>query len=236
MADEKQNNSNQETKSGPSTGLIVGIIVAVIAVFAVGFFVLSQDEPEEPPEVEIAEPSTDAIVITVLEPVDVRSGPGTDYPIYGVAPEGAQGELVGVSVDGLWWAVNIPTDIVAAGQGWVPLASTQAEETAAEEAEVIVAEDPPPPVEVETPDPDGPIGTAMDIINIRSGPGVEYFVYGVAPTGTQGEIIGVSADGGWWVFKASPDKIAEGQAWASADWIVAENVDNVPVVEAPPLP
>ena len=54
MTDQNQNTSDQETKSGPSIGLIVGIILLVVAVFAVGFFVLSNmntvDDPSQLPE------------------------------------------------------------------------------------------------------------------------------------------------------------------------------------------
>ena len=91
-------------------------------------------------------------------------------------------------------------------------------------------------MDVPTPDPDAPTATAIDIVNLRSGPGMDYFVYGVAPKGSQGEIIGVSADGEWWVVEISPEHVAEGQVWVSDDWVVVENADNVPVVEAPPLP
>jgi hypothetical protein len=65
---------------------------------------------------------------------------------------------------------------------------------------------------------------------------MDYFVYGVAPKGARDEVLGVSADSEWWVVKISTDHVAEGQVWVSADWVVVENADNVPVVEAPPLP
>lgn len=54
MTDQNQNTSEKESKSGPSIGLIVGIILLIVAIFAVGFFVLSNmnfvDDPSQLPE------------------------------------------------------------------------------------------------------------------------------------------------------------------------------------------
>jgi uncharacterized protein YraI len=55
----------------------------------------------------------------VLLPVNVRGGPSTDYPSYGIAPTGATAQVVGISEDGLWWVVNISVDLSPDGQGWV---------------------------------------------------------------------------------------------------------------------
>jgi len=232
MAD--QITSDQESKSGPSIALIIGAIVVVIGIFAVGFFVLSRDDTAQPPEIDVPEPPPGAMTATAMVAVNVRSGPGVEYPSYGIAPQGMKGEVIGVSAEGGWWVVKISPDKVAEGQGWVSTEYVQIDNPT--NIPVIDAPTPPPPVEVPTPDPDVATVTAIDIVNLRSGPGMDYFVYGVAPKGTQGEIIGVSADGGWWVVKISTDKVAEGQVWVSTDWVVVENADNVPDVEAPLLP
>ena len=236
MADQNQNQStsDQESKSGPSIALIIGGIVLILAVFAVIFFVLLKDDTAQPPDIDVPAPPPGAMTATALDPVHVRSGPGTNYPSYGVASEGSQGEVIGISADGGWWVVKILPDKVAEGQGWVSVEHTRIENT--QNIPVVEAPPPPPPVEVPTPDPDAATATAIDIVNLRSGPGMDYHVYGVAPKGSQGEIIGVSADGEWWVVKISTDHVAEGQVWVSADWVVVENADDVPVVEAPPLP
>ena len=49
----------------------------------------------------------------------MRSGPGTNYASYGIAQEGAQGEVIGISEDSRWWVVKLPTSVVGDGQGWV---------------------------------------------------------------------------------------------------------------------
>ena len=56
---------------------------------------------------------------TSTEPLNVRSGPGSKYPSYGTVARGTSGEVIGVSEDGTWWVVKIPTDIAADGMGWV---------------------------------------------------------------------------------------------------------------------
>jgi hypothetical protein len=52
--------------------------------------------------------------------VNVRTGPGTAYPILGVAPQGTEGTLIGVSEDGAWWVAEVPT--APSGMGWVAAA------------------------------------------------------------------------------------------------------------------
>jgi len=68
----------------------------------------------DPPEPESGEPTA-----TVTSPAgaNVRTGPGSNYPILGVAPLGASGRVVGVSEDGAWWAIFIPG--APNNQGWV---------------------------------------------------------------------------------------------------------------------
>lgn len=70
--------------------------------------------------------------------------------------------------------------------------------------------------------------------NIRTGPGTLYPILGFAPLGTSGRVVGVSEDGGWWAVyvPGAPND----QAWVSGSVVQVENVDNVPVIGAPPPP
>lgn len=70
-------------------------------------------------EIIIPTPQPDAPAAEALDAINVRSGPGTSYPSYGVAPKGMKFEVTGKSEDGGWWVVKIPTEHVAAGEGWV---------------------------------------------------------------------------------------------------------------------
>lgn len=76
--------------------------------------------------------------------------------------------------------------------------------------------------------------TAQLGVNIRTGPGTMYPVVGIAPLDTEGEIVGRSADGQWWV--ASVPSAPNGQGWVAAAYVEASNADDVPTLPAPPLP
>jgi heat shock protein HslJ len=86
------------------------------------------------------------------------------------------------------------------------------------------------------PEPGVPTGrvTAPQGVNVRSGPGTNFPVLGVAPFGAEGEIIGRSANSAWWVvaIPAAPG----GMGWVSADFVAASNAEDVPVIASPPPP
>jgi heat shock protein HslJ len=69
--------------------------------------------------IELPAPAPDVPTGRVTAPggVNVRSGPGTNYPVIGFAPFGAEGEIVGRSADGRWWAAAVPS--APGGIGWV---------------------------------------------------------------------------------------------------------------------
>lgn len=91
-------------------------------------------------------------------------------------------------------------------------------------------------IDLPEPEPATPHGrvTAPQGLNLRSGPGINFPVIGFARFGDEGEIVGRSADDRWWA--AAVVSAPGGVAWASADFIVATNAGNVPVIEvAPPI-
>jgi uncharacterized protein YraI len=71
---------------------------------------------------------------------------------------------------------------------------------------------------------------------VRSGPSTEYPSYGIAPTGSQATVIGVSEDGAWWVVSVSTQLAPDGQGWVSADFVEVTGEEDVPVIPAPPQP
>lgn len=91
-------------------------------------------------------------------------------------------------------------------------------------------------VTIPEPEPGVPTGrvTAPQGVNVRSGPGTNFPVLGVAPFGAEGEIIGRSADSAWWVV-AIPSAPG-GSGWVSADFVAASNAEDVPIIAAPPPP
>jgi len=187
--------------------------------------------PPLPPDIGLPPPSNGAPTAVALDAIYVRSGPGVQYPAYGIAQKGAKGEVIGVSSDNRWWVVKIPTSMVGTGQGWVSADWVETSNTGG--VPVIPPPDQQPPVDVPPPPEGAATGIALDYINVRSGPGTNYASYGIAQPGASAEIIGKSADGRWWVVKIPTSLVGTGQGWVSADWVLATNAGNVPVIPAP---
>lgn len=85
--------------------------------------------------------------------VNVRSGPGTNYPVLGTAPFGTEGEIVGRNADSTWWAATVPA--APNGVGWVSadfVAVTNAGDVPVLPAPPVYVP-PPPPTSVPTPTP-----------------------------------------------------------------------------------
>lgn len=102
---------------------------------------------------------------------------------------------------------------------------------------------PPPPISTvevtlvpPTPEPGDPVAMviARAGVNVRTGPGLEYPVIGIAPFGAQSEVVGVSADRTWWVVNVPVSLNSQG--WVSDEYVAVENADTVLVIPAPPTP
>ena len=79
--------------------------------------------------------------------------------------------------------------------------------------------------------------TASTNLNVRSGPGTNYQAVGVLQSGQTAEVTGLSFDRRWWQIKFSG--VLDGHGWVSAQYVAAQNVGNVPLVQAanvPPAP
>jgi len=99
---------------------------------------------------------------------------------------------------------------------------------------------PPPPVIVTAPPtsrPNDPVPLVIAItdINVRRGPSTQTEIVGLLPAEHTAVTIGVSPDRQWWqiLFAAAPD----GQGWVAADYVSAQNTNNLPIVALPtPVP
>lgn len=101
-------------------------------------------------EVDLPEPAPGVPTGRVTAPngVNIRSGPGTNFPVLAVAPFGATGEIIGRSADSRWWVVAVAS--APGGSGWVS-ADFVAASNAADVP--VIAAPPPPVVIVPTPAP-----------------------------------------------------------------------------------
>ena len=125
---------NQPQKDNKNTIIIVLIIVLALAVAGIIFLLFANGSGGSGPEDgELPPPPVTTVEATLVPPtpepgdptarvisgagVNIRTGPGLEYPVIGVAPFGTEFEVVGVSQDGTWWVVNVPVSVN--GQGWV---------------------------------------------------------------------------------------------------------------------
>lgn len=88
-------------------------------------------------------PETPTGRVTGASVLNIRSGPGTVFPVIGVAREGDTGTIIGRSQDGGWWAFDAPQ--VAGGVAWASAQFVAA--TNAQDVAVIAS----PPTPVPTP-------------------------------------------------------------------------------------
>ncbi|MGW8250413.1 MAG: SH3 domain-containing protein [Anaerolineales bacterium] len=190
--------------------------------------------PPVPPTAEMVPPGPNDPQATAIANVYVRSGPATNYPAYGIAPAGSTGRVIGVSEDGQWWVVRINPENVGAGYGWVMAQYTQASNVSG--VQTIQNPDTHTSVPPAPPASGAPTATAIEYVNVRSGPGTNYRVLGVAAPGASAEVTGVSADGQWWQVAIPTQYSASGAGWVSASFVVTQNTGSVPVAEAPPAP
>ena len=58
-------------------------------------------------------------MVTAFDVINVRNGPSTQCPSYGIAEIGQSALASGISADGIWYQIQISTDITPDGMGWV---------------------------------------------------------------------------------------------------------------------
>jgi uncharacterized protein YraI/heat shock protein HslJ len=247
------------TADGDQMGIEIGVLTTAIcgadslsALFLdtlerVGSYELSQDElvlnlaeisgtmrfTNLGPGFSMPGPGEDVPTAVAIEPINVRSGPGSQYSSYGVVSIGTSGEVIGISEDGEWWVVRVSIEYAPDGRGWVK--GEFVEVTNAENVPVI----PTPPLgDLEFPPPDSgsPTATVLLPVNVRGGPSTDYPSYGIAPTGATAQVVGISEDGLWWVVNISVDLSPDGQGWVSADFVEVTGDADVPVIPNPPAP
>jgi uncharacterized protein YraI len=190
--------------------------------------------PPLPATTEMITPGATDPSATAIANTYIRSGPAANYPAYGIAPAGSTGLVIGKSEDGQWWVVRLNPENVGAGYGWVSAQYVTTANTAS--VQTIQNPDTYTVATPEAPASGAATGTATEYLNVRSGPGTNYPILVVAPPGSSSEITGKSSDGQWWQVKVSTQYSSTGAGWVSAQYVIAQNATNVPVVAAPPAP
>jgi hypothetical protein len=99
---------------------------------AAGGFARPSETPTATPTVPAGVSPTTVRYIQILQTVNVRGGPGTQYPRIGSALRGAVVEVFGVNDDGNWWNVLCPNNTV--GNCWISAAANLTRPTSAPSA------------------------------------------------------------------------------------------------------
>jgi len=102
----------------------------------------------------------------------------------------------------------------------------------------VIPAPPLPPQVIPPPVEEGiPAATALEPLNIRTGPSTSYLSYGVAPMGSSAPVVGRSEDGQWLVMTISTAYSPTGTGWANAPYILltGTTLEELPVVPAPDL-
>jgi heat shock protein HslJ/uncharacterized protein YraI len=167
MAESPHQPAESEPESkGQSNKLIIVLVGALILALACIVFLFvayvfgdrsgSEGEGVLPPPGETVEatvipptpePGDPTATVIARKGVNVRTGPGLNFPVIGIAPFGSTLEVVGVSADGTWWVINVPA--ATGGNGWVSDEFVRVQDSDG----VMVIPSPPTPTPVATPTP-----------------------------------------------------------------------------------
>ena len=99
------------------------------------------ENPETPVLVIPPPPPSGTAIATATDFINVRTGPGMNFPVLVVAPPGSTAEITGVSSDRAWWQVRVPTTVSPNGLAWVSASFVVAQNT----SNVPVVNGPPAP-------------------------------------------------------------------------------------------
>jgi len=104
------------------------------------------DEPQQPAQPTDTPTPEGPLSITLVTDMNVRGGPGTNYPVVGPGPAGESSAVVGRNSDSSWLQVEYPSDD---GTGWVYAELVQIN---GNPDSAPVVQSPPPPA-VQAPPP-----------------------------------------------------------------------------------
>ncbi len=173
-------------------------------------------------------PSADADAakakVRALQNLNVRSGPGMDYPKIATLKKDQTAVVTGRDPEGFWWEIKLPDSDT--GRGWISKDYVVAQN--ASNVPVINPASSGGTSLVPAPGSGAPSLTAKVMINIRAGPGKQYQTLGQLAQGQSAEVVGVTPDAIWYAIKVTANDTTRG--WVAASYVTTNNVDKVPVL------
>ena len=163
--------------------------------------------------------------VSAIENVNIRSGPGLGYIKIGIVAKGQQVEAIGVSADGFWLAIRYPKENI--DLGWISADYVIPQDF--EDLPVIELELDTGALIVPTPKSGSPTATALNVVNIRGGPGLQFEVLGRLEIGQQAEILGISPNKSWWLISIKTQ--GKDRGWVAVNFVKDENTVGVPIIE-----
>ena len=162
--------------------------------------------PSPLPSQRQSAPTPVPVAITTPYLMNVRSGPGLDYEVITTVPEGTRASIYGRDPLDDWFQVQIEG---IDGMVWIYQDLTTVEGSLdgvrfLEQWEIdLIARPGDDPLAITTP----------DILNVRSGPGLDYDILTTVPKGTQATIIGIGPNSEWYKVNLG---VLSGPAWIYA--------------------
>lgn len=221
---------------------VPGVPLELGWVYGVNVHVASSKEPQviQPPPVpptlvfSFLSSESDSPYVRFRETVYANSGPGNEYPAYGVIQQGQEARAASKTEDGSWYQVVVPSNLVPTNQAWVP-----AQFVEIRRASMIypgVPQPAPQKAAMPSPDADSSPGYPMTPVYLRSGPGNEYPVYAAAPHSNPVAIVAFSPNREWLLVRVPSTVSMDETAWMAATFVYTDEVGDLEIIEPSPLP
>lgn len=143
----------------------------------------------------------EAVIGTVYQTTNIRSGPGTRFEIVGQLREGDEVEVLGRDTAGSWLLVTADVDL----DGWLPSFALLLE------VEIADLDEMTPDAEGETDQPEV-IVESFGRVNVRSGPGIDNAIVGELDLGERAQATARNNDENDWLLIVLED---ETEGWVA---------------------
>ena len=157
---------------------------------------MTSDGDEKPPEIE----TSVSISVSEAGQADLRSAPSEDADVIGLVAAGGTIIVNGRDPTGRWYRLEDGTwidadDLADAPQDQVPVVMVETQQPPPSPGESPPSETPPTP-------PSPQLVAVNADANLRSGPGIEYDRVDGVNFGEEVSIVGISADGEWYLLES----------------------------------